>query len=225
MPKGVFSLATAGHACAEKKVLQNPDVDGVSIRQDLADLEPSEAAFDWSFLDSEVSRAAAADKKFFFASTPRPPNQLGLRPPSLKLGAPFTPFWKTTSGDHHPRLLGPDFSREEKGDDYGPRCPYSPTILPLLSSGPVSPMPTVKIGACRTRRPISKPACGRLHDGQVAGRRKADHRHDDGRLPQTIRYACDRGKRWSRSRPRLCGPERHSRRPHYLARRFIVQKK
>ncbi len=62
VPKGVFSLATAGHASAEK-VLQNPDVDGVSIRQDWADLEPSETAFDWSFLDSEVSRAAAAGKQ------------------------------------------------------------------------------------------------------------------------------------------------------------------
>ena len=62
VPKGVFSLATAGHPCAET-VLQNPDVDGVSIRQDWADLEPSEGAFDWSFLDSEVSRAAAAGKQ------------------------------------------------------------------------------------------------------------------------------------------------------------------
>ena len=51
-----------GKPCAEK-VLQNPDVDGLSIRQDWADLEPSEATFDWSFLDSEVSRAAAAGKQ------------------------------------------------------------------------------------------------------------------------------------------------------------------
>jgi Beta-galactosidase len=62
VPKGVFSLGTAGHPCAEK-VLQDPDVDGVSIRQDWAELEPSESAFNWSFLDSEVSRAAAAGKQ------------------------------------------------------------------------------------------------------------------------------------------------------------------
>jgi len=62
VPKGVFSLGAAGVPCSER-VLQNPDVDGVSIRQDWADLEPSESAFDWRFLDSEVSRAAAAGKK------------------------------------------------------------------------------------------------------------------------------------------------------------------
>ena len=61
--QGVFSLGhLAGHPCPET-VLHNPDVDGVSIRQAWADLEPSEGAFDWSFLDSEVSRAAAAGKQ------------------------------------------------------------------------------------------------------------------------------------------------------------------
>ena len=40
----------------------NPDVVGVSIRQDWADLEPSEGSFNWSFLDSEVAKAAAAGK-------------------------------------------------------------------------------------------------------------------------------------------------------------------
>ena len=44
-------------------MLQNPAVDGISIRQDWADLEPSESAFDWSFLDSEVARASAAGKQ------------------------------------------------------------------------------------------------------------------------------------------------------------------
>lgn len=62
VPKGVFSLSTAGKPCAES-VLQNLNVDGISIRQDWADIEPSEGVFDWSFLDSEVARAAAAGKK------------------------------------------------------------------------------------------------------------------------------------------------------------------
>jgi Beta-galactosidase len=62
VPKGVFSLSGAGNPCPEK-VLQNPDVDGISIRQNWVDLEPSEGAFNWSFLDSEVARAAAAGKQ------------------------------------------------------------------------------------------------------------------------------------------------------------------
>ncbi|MGH8093217.1 MAG: beta-galactosidase [Chthoniobacterales bacterium] len=62
VPRGVFSLSPAGSACKEA-VLSNPSVDGVSIRQDWKDLEPSEGVFDWSFLDSEVARIGAAGKK------------------------------------------------------------------------------------------------------------------------------------------------------------------
>jgi len=62
VPKGVFSLSSAGHACADV-VLSNPDVDGVSVRQDWAELEPNEGSLDFTFLDSEVARIAAAGKK------------------------------------------------------------------------------------------------------------------------------------------------------------------
>ena len=62
VPHGVFSLSGAGNACNEA-VLTNPSVDGVSIRQDWKDLEPSEGIFDWSFLDSEVSRITAAGRQ------------------------------------------------------------------------------------------------------------------------------------------------------------------
>ena len=61
VPRGVFSLVAAGKPAAQS-TLDNPDVAGVSIRQDWADLEPSEGSFDWSFLDSEVAKAAAAGK-------------------------------------------------------------------------------------------------------------------------------------------------------------------
>jgi len=61
VPKGVFSLPAAGKPTPES-VLANPNVDGISIRQDWADLEPSEGVFDFSFLDSEVARAAASGK-------------------------------------------------------------------------------------------------------------------------------------------------------------------
>ncbi|MGI8890911.1 MAG: beta-galactosidase [Chthoniobacterales bacterium] len=43
--------------------MDNPAVDGISLRQDWADLEPSEGVFSWTFLDSEVARAAAAGKQ------------------------------------------------------------------------------------------------------------------------------------------------------------------
>ncbi|MBA3608992.1 MAG: beta-galactosidase [Chthoniobacterales bacterium] len=61
VPQGVFSLSPAGVAC-KASILTNLNVDGVSIRQDWSDLEPTEGVYDWSFLDSEVARVAAAGK-------------------------------------------------------------------------------------------------------------------------------------------------------------------
>jgi hypothetical protein len=62
IPHGVFSLSGSGQGASEK-ALNNPDVMGISIRQGWMDLEPTEGNFDWSFLDSEVAKAAAAGKK------------------------------------------------------------------------------------------------------------------------------------------------------------------
>ncbi|HEY2713530.1 MAG TPA: beta-galactosidase [Chthoniobacterales bacterium] len=61
IPRGIFSLAASGQVASDN-ALANPDVVGMSIRQDWAQLEPSEGNFDWSYLDSEVARAAAAGK-------------------------------------------------------------------------------------------------------------------------------------------------------------------
>ena len=62
VPHGVFSLSISDRA-ANQPVLDNPDVDGISIRAGWAGLEPAEGVFDWTFVDSEVARAAAAGKK------------------------------------------------------------------------------------------------------------------------------------------------------------------
>src|SRR5438874_13833281 len=61
IPRGVFSLFGTGTP-ATNDALENPDVAGISVRQNWVDLEPSEGNFDWSFLDSEVAKAAAAGK-------------------------------------------------------------------------------------------------------------------------------------------------------------------
>ncbi len=62
VPRGVFSLSPSGVAC-RAPVLSNPNIDGVSIREDWKDLEPTEGVYDWSFLDSEIARVAAAGKQ------------------------------------------------------------------------------------------------------------------------------------------------------------------
>jgi Beta-galactosidase len=61
IPRGVFSLSPMG-APADSSVLTNPLVDGISIRQAWRELERSPGDYDWSFLDSEISRAAKAGK-------------------------------------------------------------------------------------------------------------------------------------------------------------------
>jgi hypothetical protein len=61
MPRGVYALFGTGTPIANDG-LENPDLAGFSIRQNWADLEPSEGNFDWSFLDSEVAKAAAVGK-------------------------------------------------------------------------------------------------------------------------------------------------------------------
>jgi hypothetical protein len=62
VPRGVFSLSNTGNPCSNT-VLANPDVTGVSIRYPWLDLEPTESVFNWTFLDSEVARVAAAGKQ------------------------------------------------------------------------------------------------------------------------------------------------------------------
>ena len=62
IPRGVFSLSNSDRI-ANEIVLNNPDVTGVCIRHSWASLEPAEGVFDWTFLDSEVARAAAAGKQ------------------------------------------------------------------------------------------------------------------------------------------------------------------
>lgn len=61
IPRGVFSLSPAGNAFRDA-VASSPNVDGISIRQDWSELEPNEGVYNWTFLDSEVARAAAAGK-------------------------------------------------------------------------------------------------------------------------------------------------------------------
>lgn len=61
VPEGVFSIANKDNQ-PQDEVLANPNVDGITIRQDWANLEPSEGNFNFSYLDSAVYASAAAGK-------------------------------------------------------------------------------------------------------------------------------------------------------------------
>jgi len=44
-------------------VLANPDVDGISLRQDWSALEPADGTYDFTFLDTAVAACSAAGKQ------------------------------------------------------------------------------------------------------------------------------------------------------------------
>src|SRR5260370_20626808 len=62
VPHGVFNLVPPG-TTIKSATLANPSVDGISIRQAWADLEPSEGVYNWAYLDTEIGLTRSAGKK------------------------------------------------------------------------------------------------------------------------------------------------------------------
>ena len=62
VPRGVFCLLPSGKV-GKARTFINPDVDGISIRQDWSELEPAQDVYDWGYLDMMVAKAAAGGKK------------------------------------------------------------------------------------------------------------------------------------------------------------------
>ena len=62
VPQGVFSFTDSGVQPWDV-VLANPDVDGISLRQDWSALQPTAGTFDWTYLDAAVAASAAAGKQ------------------------------------------------------------------------------------------------------------------------------------------------------------------
>jgi len=63
VPRGVFCLQPVGQGTGSDPIVySDPDVDGISVRQNWADLEPIEGVYDWRFLDQVIAKAAAAGK-------------------------------------------------------------------------------------------------------------------------------------------------------------------
>jgi hypothetical protein len=61
-PRGVFNLGEAGNP-VPSEVIFNPDVDGISLRIGWSLVNPSEDVYDWSYFDTEITRAQNAGKK------------------------------------------------------------------------------------------------------------------------------------------------------------------
>jgi hypothetical protein len=64
VPRGVFCLLPSGQGVGkDPAIYADPSVDGVSVRQSWADLEPSEGVFDFTFLDTVVTMAKVSGKE------------------------------------------------------------------------------------------------------------------------------------------------------------------
>ena len=81
VPRGVFDLVGAGSEI-DPAALSSPSVDGISLRQHWADLEPREGVFDFAYLDDQIARADKAGK------------QVSIRVPT---GGDEMPAWVTTA--------------------------------------------------------------------------------------------------------------------------------
>jgi len=113
VPRGVFCLSPAG-VHADDSVLSNPSVDGLSIRQNWSDLEPTEGVFDWSFLDSEVARAAAASKKVLLRINTQFAKPDWVASAVAKAGGAFFPFDKDGVPTTIPVFWDPTFLTKKK---------------------------------------------------------------------------------------------------------------
>jgi PKD repeat protein len=88
---GIYAVGTPDQVTPQA-VLTNPYVDGISVRATWDFLEPSNGVYNWSFLDSELSAAAAAGKKVSLSIT------AGTRTPSWVYAAGAQPFSYTDGG-------------------------------------------------------------------------------------------------------------------------------
>ncbi|HEY1769154.1 MAG TPA: beta-galactosidase [Chthoniobacterales bacterium] len=61
-PRGVFSM-TINDSPTKAAVLNNPNVDGISLRCNWSTVEPTEGQFDFSYFDSAVAAAGTAHKQ------------------------------------------------------------------------------------------------------------------------------------------------------------------
>ena len=107
-PRGVFSLSNSDRI-ANDTVLNNPDVTGVSIRQGWASLEPSEGVFDWTFLDSEVARAAAAGKQIMLRIGTQAGKPAWVTAAIRKAGGTFFTFYDNGMPTSIPVFWDPTF--------------------------------------------------------------------------------------------------------------------
>ncbi len=135
VPRGVFSLSGAGAAC-RTVVLDNPNVDGVSIRQDWQDLEPTEGVYNWTFLDAEVARIAASGKKILLRINTQAHKPAWVNSAVVAAGGDFFTFDNDGVQTTIPVFWDPTFLAKKKAmiTALGARFTSNPAIVMVWSS-------------------------------------------------------------------------------------------
>ncbi len=113
IPRGVFSLSPAGNTFRDA-VATNPSVDGITIRQDWSELEPTEGTYNWSFLDSEVARAEAAGKPVLLRINTQAHKPTWVTNAVAQAGGTFFTFDKDGAATTIPVFWDPTFLAKKK---------------------------------------------------------------------------------------------------------------
>lgn len=129
VPVGVSYLANSDRASLQS-VLDNPSVDGLSIRVSWSTIETSDGVYDWSFIDSEVAKAAASGKWVLLRVVTMAGRPQWLTDAIVAAGGKFF-TWTDTDGAHScPVLWDPVFvaKKTEMLANLGARYGNNPTI-------------------------------------------------------------------------------------------------
>ncbi|MEO6971147.1 MAG: beta-galactosidase, partial [Chthoniobacterales bacterium] len=113
VPRGVFSIANVGKDPLPG-VLANPNVDGISVRQDWASLEPTEGNFDFSYLDSAVASSAASGKMVLLRIGTQSPKPAWVNAAITAAGGTFFSFLDNGTPTTIPVFWDPTFLAKKK---------------------------------------------------------------------------------------------------------------
>ena len=116
VPRGVFCLQPVGQGTGSDPIVySDPDVDGISVRQNWADLEPIEGVYDWRFLDQVIGTALLL--LLIFAITDELNTPPGSNMAPLMIGLVVVAIGMSFGGMHGYAI--------NPARDFGPRLQFS----------------------------------------------------------------------------------------------------
>jgi hypothetical protein len=113
IPVGVSYLGNSDRESLQS-LLDNPNIDGLSIRASWSSVEPADNVFDWSFIDSEVAKAAASGKWVFLRVMTQQAKPQWLTDAIIAAGGKFFTWESEGTQMSCPVLWDPTFVAKKK---------------------------------------------------------------------------------------------------------------